>query len=220
MAVCTPRREASGGTGRARTQIPSSTTGRDKSQPEPWGGLWDSPGPTRRTGTVPPGTDRGGVPPCSYETCQDPQLHLPHLGVGLKLLEQARSVRSQASSVQTCGPPSLPLPPGCPWHPLPARLQGTDLLRVLGVSPALNLGLSGRGSATAERLGRVMPKSLSWTWGEQGIGPLSGGSPSRALTTAPLPRHDFGGSPVPSSGLYPIPLLKAPGPLPPGNPHT
>lgn len=93
---------------------------------------------------MPPGTDEGNVPPCSYETCWDPQLHVSHLGSGTDALDQACSVRGQASSLQTCGPPNLPLPPGCPWHPLPARLQGTELLRVTGVPPALNLGLRDR----------------------------------------------------------------------------
>lgn len=90
---------------------------------------------------MPPGTDEGNVPPCSYEPVGTHNFTCLTWRVGLMLLDQARSVRGQASSLKTCGPPSLPLPPGCPWHPLPARLQGTELLKVPAVPPALNLGL-------------------------------------------------------------------------------
>lgn len=135
---------------RPHPRIPTSRTGRDKSQSEPWGGLWARPGPTGRTGTMPPGTDRGNVPPCSYETCRDPQLHMSHLGGGTEasragsLWEEPSKLRADVWATQPASPTRMPR------HPLPARLQGTELPRVPGVPPALNLGLSGQGSATAE----------------------------------------------------------------------
>lgn len=114
MAVCTPRREASGGTGPAPTL---------RFQPPGLGGI--NPSLSRGVASGPgldPQEGRGPCPRAQTEGTCHPVVMRPvgthnftclTWGVGLKLLGQARSGRSQASSVQTCGPPSLPLPPGC-----------------------------------------------------------------------------------------------------------
>lgn len=150
MAVCTPRRAASGGTGPARTRIPASRTGRGKFQPEPWGGLWASPGPTRRTGTVPPGTDRGDMPPCSYETCRDPQLHLSHLGGGTEasragsLCEEPSKLRADLQATQPASPARMPT------APTPSQAPGHRAPEGAGCPARPEPELSGRGSAAAE----------------------------------------------------------------------
>ena len=159
-----PRERPQEGPAPPGCRIPASRTGRDKSHCLSCGvasgadryttetqGL-GQPWTHRKGGDHAPRHRRRECATCGNETCRYPQLPMSHLGGGSETRPGSLCEGPSKLPVDL-RPPSLPLPPGCPRHPLPARLQGRELLRVSGVPPALNSGLSDC----------WMPKSLSWT---------------------------------------------------------